>query len=399
MRSHFAQRMQHVKPSAIREMLAFGADQELISLAGGYPDATMFPVKELEESLRTAVVENGKESLQYTLSAGIPRLRAQIADRMTKGGVPCAADEIQLLNGSQQGLDLLGKLFINKGDLVITEGPTFLGAPITLAPFEPRHIAISMDAEGLDVDELRRVLERGEKPKLLYTVPDFQNPTGVTLSVERRKRLVELANEFDFHIVEDSPYRDLRFHGSHLLPIKSFDTQGRVIYLGSFSKTLVPGFRLGYAIGSRELIQPLELLKLAADTQCSTLNMFAVSIYLDRFDFEGHIRALQQVYRRKKEAMVRTIRETFPDSVTTTDPDGGMFAWLTFPDGFDAGQFMSQRAVPEAKVGFVPGEAFFPVSPRKNHARLSFSMQTEERIEHGVRALGKLLKEKDVFRQ
>jgi len=241
------------------------------------------------------------------------------------------------------------------------------------------------------MDELERTLARNPGAKLLYTVPDFQNPTGVTLSLERRKRLVELANKFDFVILEDTPYREIRYQGEPLPPIKSFDTQGRVIYLGSFSKILAPGLRLGWAVASEEIIQQLGLLKLAADTQCSTLNMAAVSLFLETYDIDEHIAALRQTYRRKKDLMLDTIRRTFPQDVAFTEPSGGLFTWLTFPEGFDTTRFMAEHALPEARVAYVPGATFFPLQQEANHARLSYSTQTDEAIVKGITALGRLL--------
>ncbi len=391
MNIRLAERMSQVKPSAIRELLMLSADPSIISFGGGYPDASLFPLDRLESVFRTAIAENGSDTLQYTVSSGSPKLREQVAARMTRGGVGCGAENVLILQGAQQGLDLVAKMLVDKGDVIITENPTFLGALIAFNPCEPRYATVRMDEDGMDMDDLERTLARNPGAKLLYTVPDFQNPTGVTLSLERRKRLVELANEFDFVILEDTPYREIRYQGEPLPPIKSFDTQGRVIYLGSFSKILAPGLRLGWAVASEEIIQQLGLLKLAADTQCSTLNMAAVSLFLDTYDIDEHIAALRQTYRRKKDLMLDTIRRTFPQDVAFTEPSGGLFTWLTFPEGFDTTRFMAEHALPEAKVAYVPGATFFPLEQEANHARLSYSTQTDEAIVKGITALGRLL--------
>ena len=391
MNIRLAERMSQVKPSAIRELLMLGADPSIISFGGGYPDASLFPLDHLESVFRTAIAENGSDTLQYTVSSGSPKLREQVAARMTRGGVSCGAENVLILQGAQQGLDLVAKMLVDKGDVIITENPTFLGALIAFNPCEPRYATVRMDEDGMDMDDLERTLARNPGAKLLYTVPDFQNPTGVTLSLERRKRLVELANKFDFVILEDTPYREIRYQGEPLPPIKSFDTQGRVIYLGSFSKILAPGLRLGWAVASEEIIQQLGLLKLAADTQCSTLNMAAVSLFLDTYDIDEHIAALRQTYRRKKDLMLDTIRRTFPQEVVFTEPSGGLFTWLTFPEGFDTTRFMAEHALPEARVAYVPGATFFPLEQEANHARLSYSTQTDEAIVKGITALGQLL--------
>ncbi|MEY2445601.1 MAG: 2-aminoadipate transaminase, partial [Ilumatobacteraceae bacterium] len=299
---------------------------------------------------------------------------------------------ILVLQGGQQGLDLVAKLLVDKGDVIITEDPTFLGGLIAFNPCEPTYACVGMDNEGMDTDALERVLATHPGAKFIYTIPDFQNPTGVTMSLRRRQHLVELANRYDVIILEDSPYRETRFEGTSPPTIKSLDTEGRVIYLGSFSKILAPGLRLGWAIASVDIIEQLGLLKLAADTQCSTLNMAAVSLYLDSYDIESHIQTIREVYRGKKDLMLDTIRAHFPDEVSFTDPQGGLFTWLTLPEAFDTEVFMRDHALPEAKVAYVPGATFFPVSAEPNHARVSYSTQPDERIVEGISRLGAALK-------
>lgn len=391
MNVRLANRMTQVKPSAIRELLRHGSDPKIISFGGGYPDASLFPLEQLEAIYHAAIAGNGREALQYTVSNGPPKLREQIAARMQRDGVTCDAENVLVLQGGQQGLDLVAKMLIDKGDVIVTENPTFLGALIAFNPCEPRYAVVKMDDDGMDMDDLERTLKKNPAAKLLYTVPDFQNPTGVTLSRERRQRLVELANRFDLVILEDTPYRELRYQGERAPPIKSFDTEGRVIYLGSFSKILAPGLRLGWAVASEDLIQKLGLLKLAADTQCSTLNMAAASMFLDTYDIDAHIATIRRTYRRKKDLMLDTIRRTFPQDVSFTEPSGGMFTWLTFPKGFDTTHFMADHALPEAQVAYVPGATFFPLEQEVNHARFSYSTHTDEAIVQGITALGRLL--------
>ncbi len=249
-----------------------------------------------------------------------------------------------------------------------------------------------MDINGIKTDVLEQKLKEGLKPKLLYTIPEFQNPTGVTLSIERRKHLIALADQYDFIILEDTAYRELRYDGIEPATLKSLDTQDRVIMLGSLSKVLAPGLRLGWANGSVSMIQKLGLLKLAADTQCSTLNMAAASLYLERYDLDDHVETLRGAYKRKKNLMLDTIRQHFPQEVTCTDPEGGLFTWLTFPKDFDTTRFMRDHALSKAKVAYVPGASFFPVASEPNHARFNFSGQTDADIVKGISALGALLK-------
>lgn len=394
MKSRFAARMDRVKPSAIRDLLRLGDDPGIISFGGGYPDASLFPAEQLSAIIQTSLAESRGASLQYTASNGLPRLRAQIAERMTRDGVPCGADDVLILQGGQQGLDLTAKMLIEPGDVIITENPTFLGALIAFNPCEPRYAPVPMDQDGMDMDALEQTLKANPGAKLLYTVPDFQNPTGVTLSLARRKRLIELANEFDLILLEDTPYRELRYAGEAIPPIKSLDTEGRVIYLGSFSKILAPGLRLGWAVAAPDLLEKLGLLKVAADTQCGTLSMHAASAYLDQHDIDAHIATIRETYRRKKNLMLDCIRRSFPQDIKFTDPEGGMFTWLTFPEGFDATAFMQDFALPDAKVAYVPGATFFPVREEPNHARVSYPGQTDEKIVEGMTRLGALLKRK-----
>jgi 2-aminoadipate transaminase len=303
-------------------------------------------------------------------------------------------DDVLIIQGGQQGLDLAAKLVVDAGDVIVTENPTFLGALIAFAPTEPGYAPVRTDADGMDTAHLEEVLAGHPDAKMIYTVPDFQNPTGITLSLDRRRRLIELANAYGLLVVEDTPYRALRYEGMSLPTLKSLDTEGRVLHLGSFSKILAPGLRLGWAVGSPEVLERLALLKLAADTQNSTLNMSATSDYLSRYDIDAHIARAVPVYRHKRDLMLATMAESFPDDVQFTEPDGGLFVWLTFPPGFDATRFMADTLLPRAKVAYVPGATFFPVEQEPNHARLSFSGVPDERLVHGVTELGRLLRQK-----
>ncbi len=387
----YARRMSRVQPSAIRELLRLGSDPEIISFGGGYPDPALFPVTELRKVYEELLVPEFAGALQYTASIGLPQLRAQVADRLTRDGTPCAAEDVLIIQGGQQGLDLAAKLVIDAGDVIVTENPTFLGALLAFAPTEPAYAPVRTDADGIDIDHVDEVLAAHPRAKMIYTVPDFQNPTGITMSLERRRRLIELANAYGLLVVEDSPYRALRYEGTSLPTLKSLDTEGRVVHLGSFSKILAPGLRLGWATASPDILERLGLLKLAADTQNSTLNMTATSNYLARHDIDSHIARAIPVYRHKRDLMLATMKETFPDDVSFTEPDGGLFVWLTFPAGFDAAAFMTETLLPQAKIAYVPGATFFPVDQEPNHARLSFSGVPDERLVHGVTELGRLL--------
>lgn len=392
MTQRYAQRMANVRASAIGELLALGADPSIISFGGGYPDATLFPTDQLDAIFHDVIRAPGGVAMQYAPSNGLPHLRDQIARLMTEDGTPCSGEDVLILQGSQQGLDFAARMLIDPGDVIITEDPTFLGALIAFEPSQPRYAVVPVDGDGMQTELLESILAANPRARMVYTVPDFQNPTGVTMSLARRQQLIALANRHDLIVLEDTPYRHIRFSGQNLPTLKSLDTEGRVIHLGSFSKVLVPGLRIGWAVAAPDLIERMGLLKVAADTQTSTLNMAAASLFLDRHDLAAHVMTLQTAYARKKMAMLDAIRQHFPQEITATDPDGGLFIWVTFPEGFDATAFMRDVALPQARVAYVPGASFFPLTPRPNHARLNFSAQSEDNIRTGIAALGKSLK-------
>ena len=383
--------MARVRPSAIGELLALGADPSIISFGGGYPDATLFPVEQLDAVFHDTIRAPGGAALQYAPSNGLPKLRDQVAHLMTLDGTPCTGDDVLILQGSQQGLDFAARMLIDADDVIITEDPTFLGALIAFEPSQPRYAVVPVDGHGMQTDHLEAVLAANPRARMIYTVPDFQNPTGVTLSLARRKQLIALANRHDLIVLEDTPYRHIRFSGESLPTLKSLDTDGRVIHLGSFSKVLVPALRIGWAVAAPELLDRMGLLKVAADTQTSTLNMAAASLFLDRYDLTAHVSTLRTAYARKKDAMLSAMRQYFPQEISVTDPEVGLFTWATFPEGLDATAFMRDVALPQARVAYVPGATFFPLTPRPNHARFNFSAQSEENIRTGIAALGKAL--------
>ena len=391
--TRFARRAERVQPSAIREFLALAGQPGITSFAGGYPDPTLFPIEQLHKIYDDLLTPANASALQYTASDGTPELRALVAGRLTADGMPCAPDDVLITQGGQQGLDLVAKLFIDAGDVIVCERPTFLGALIAFNPCEPAYASVPMDDEGLDTDALEQVLRTTQRVKVIYTVPDFQNPTGRTMSLARRRRLVELADEFDVMVLEDTPYRELRYDGDRLPSIKSLDTSGRVIHLGSFSKILAPGLRLGWVLAEPEIREKLSLLKLAADTQNGTLNMRAAAAYLSGFDIEAHIAGMLPTYRHQRDLMLASIEEHFPAGVRWTRPDGGLFTWVTFPEGLDTAAFQRDHLIPRAGVILVPSAPFFATEPEVNHARMSFSGVPDDRLVAGVTAMGGLLRE------
>ncbi|WP_377645132.1 PLP-dependent aminotransferase family protein [Oryzobacter terrae] len=389
----FARRAERVQPSAIREFLSLAGDPRITSFAGGYPDPTLFPMADLHAIYDGLLSAGNASALQYTASEGLPELRALVAARLTADGMPCGADDVLITQGGQQGLDLTAKLFVDAGDVIVAERPTFLGALIAFNPCEPDYRSVPMDEEGMDTDALEEVLRTTERVKLVYTVPDFQNPTGRTMSLARRQRLVELAEEYDVVVLEDTPYRELRYEGERLPTIKSLDTTGRVVHLGSFSKILAPGLRLGWALATPEVREKLALLKLAADTQNGTLNMRAAAAYLAGYDIEAHIAGMLPTYRHQRDLMLATMQEHFPAGTTWTRAEGGLFTWVSFPERLDVAAFQRDTLIPRAGIIIVPGAPFFADHPEGNHARMSYSGVPDERLVAGVRSMGELLRQ------
>lgn len=388
----YAERMQRVKPNAIRTLLKYGKDPNLISYGGGWPYPGVFPHEELRQVYDYLLTEQYGEALQYTTTEGLPQLREKIAARMRRVGVECSIDNIFLISGAQQGLDIAAKCFVNPGDVIVTESPTFIGAKIAFNPTEPTYAGVPMDEDGMIMEELERVLKTTPRVKMIYVIPDFQNPTGVSLSIERRKRIVELANEYNVIILEDNPYRELHFTEQALPSIKSFDTEGRVIHLGSFSKILCPGMRLGWVVASAELADKLCLLKGAGDTQCSTLNMFAADRYMELYDLDAQIARICKVYKQKKDLMMQVLADQFRGEVTYTNPKGGLFTWLSFPEKVDSEVFLNEWALPKAKVAYVPGATFFPEKQEHNHCRVNYSCMSDEKMAEGMERLAKLFR-------
>lgn len=391
MASGFASRIERVRPSAIRELLRLGDDPTITSFGGGYPDPALFPIDQLRSVFDDVLREDGGSALQYSASIGLPGLRQLIAGRMERENIPCGLEDVLVLQGAQQGLDLVAKLLIDPGDVIATENPTFLGALIAFNPYEPTFAPVATDSEGMNPEDLERVLSTTPNLRFIYVIPDFQNPAGVTLSLKRRRRIVELADQYNVLILEDSPYRELRYEGEQLPTLKSFDRTGMVIYLGSFSKTLAPGLRMGYAVARKDILDKLGLLKLAADTQSSTINMAVTARFLESFDIDAHVKVARVAYRDRRDIMLNAMGEAFPGTVAFTRPQGGLFVWVTFPVGFDAAAFMADHSLPEAKVAFVPGGTFFPNEEAPNYGRFSYSGVPEGPMIDGIHRLGTLL--------
>jgi 2-aminoadipate transaminase len=383
--------MQGYGSDFIKEMFAAARNPDLISFAGGAPAPELYPLEAFQAASDKAFEEWGRTVMAYDGAEGILPLREIIAkERMPQMGVNVGPEDIRILSGSQQGIDFAARLFIDEGDTIICEYPTYLGALNSFGAFKPNYVSVPMDNDGMRMDELEKTLIANPQAKLLYTVPEFQNPTGITLAADRRKRMVELAEEHDIIIIEDSPYYEIRFEGDNIPAIKSFDASGdRVIYLGSFSKTLCPGIRLGWVCANFEILDRYRVMKEASDFQASTVTQYQVATFLRDNPLDELLEESRRVYRARRDAALAAIEEFFPDNVEYTVPQGGYFIWLTVP-GVNATE-MFLPAVSDIGVAYVPGESFFAGAEQTCNFRLSYSQMTEDKIREGIDRLAKLL--------
>ncbi len=387
----FAERMDNLKASEIRELLKLTERPEVISFAGGLPAPELFPVEEMKRVAVEVLEEGGQQALQYSATEGYAPLREKIVKRMSPIGISGKAENVLITNGSQQGLDFSGKIFINPGDVVVCESPSYLGAINAFKAYSPKFVEVTTDDSGMDMTELEKVLATTENVKMIYVIPDFQNPSGRTWSIDRRKKLVELANRFDLPIIEDNPYGELIFEGERMPSIKSFDTEGRVVFLGTFSKTFCPGLRVGWVYADEELIQKYILVKQGADLQSNSMVQRELNKFLELYDLDAHVEKIKDVYRRRRDIMLNTMKEYFPSEVKYTYPTGGLFTWVELPDHLNAREVFVKAI--EVNVAFVPGGSFYPNGGNENTFRLNYSNMTEERIKEGIIRLGKLLTE------
>lgn len=366
-------------------------DSQTISFAGGLPDTNLFPRQELADALQKVIISDDPQILQYAGKQFLP-LREKLASKMQKEGLLTQPSEILLTQGAQQALSLIAQLLIDPGDGLIVEGPTYVGALAAFDAVEPSFYEIPVENDGINLDVLEYVLKHHEV-KMIYTIPDFQNPTGTVMSVAKRKALVKLANRYDVMIVEDGAYRDLRYSGTQLPLIKQFDTQNRVIYVGSFSKILAPGIRLGWLVTSPEILSDLNALKNSCDIESSNLILQGVNQYLEDNDLNQHISEIHRVYRHKKEVMHQALINYMPDSVKFNNPDGGFFIWLQLPDEYDMNQFLNSYLLPKQNVTLVPSKNLFASKNILNQARLNFTGSTDQQITEGIKRLGSGLKD------
>jgi len=391
MNVQLARRMQELKASEIREILKVTQQPDVISFAGGLPAAELFPVSEMRDATRKVLWREGSRALQYSTTEGLPILRWLMAARMNaKRGTAVQTDEVLITSGSQQGLDMSGKLLLDERDVVLCESPTYLGAISAFKVFGPRFIEVPTDDDGMKIEELERILQQEKRVKFIYVVPDFQNPSGRCWSQQRRQQFMEVITRFGIPVIEDAPYSELHFEAEGLPALKSFDTEGLVIYLGTFSKILCPGLRLAWLAGAPELVKKYVLIKQGTDLHTSTLAQFQAAHLLQRWDIEAHIRRIRKTYRDRRDVMLSTMDRTFPAEVRYTRPQGGMFLWVELPAWASARELLARSL--ELKVAFIPGSSSFPNGGHENTFRLNFSAMPPQRIVEGIERLAGLLK-------
>ena len=388
----FANRMDRLKGSAVRELMALTARPEVISFAGGMPAPELFPVEKVKEACVAMLDEMGQKALQYAPTEGYIPLREQIVERMEKRlHIKTDIDHVLVTAGSQQGLDFSARIFLNPGDVVLVESPSYLGALNAFNACEPTYVEVPTDDYGMIPEELERILETTENVKLIYVIPDFQNPSGKTWSMKRREHFMELVNKYEIPVIEDNPYGDLRFDGEYLPSLKSMDTKDLVIFLGTLSKVFCPGLRIGWICAPKEVLAKYNFVKQGADLQVSSFDQMLTAKFIELNDLDAHVDKIKEVYKVRRDLMLKTMEETFPEGVTWTVPEGGLFTWVTLPEGVDATEIAPKLL--EQNVAYVPGASFYPYPGKENHFRMNYSNATEENLVIGVKRIGAVLTE------
>jgi 2-aminoadipate transaminase len=385
-----------MRSSAIRELLKITLQPDIISFAGGMPAPELFPVKEVEEACSRLLEKDGCNALQYSTSEGYPPLREFIVEKMSRYGIVAGVENVLITSGSQQALDLVGKVLIDPGDVIVTGAPTYLGAIQAFTAYQASFASVPLDDDGIMVDLMEpKIVET--HPKFMYVLPNFHNPAGVTLSQERRERLVSLARQYGVPVIEDDPYGELRFEGEHIPPIVVIDAmrngeraegyfKGDVIYMSTFSKTLSPGMRLGWIVAPVEVVKKLVEAKQGSDLHTGTFSqMVAYEVIADGF-LDEHVREIRDMYRKRRDAMLASMDRYLPQGVDWTQPQGGLFLWVSLPEGIDCEELLEEAV--EQKVAFVPGTAFYADGRGHDALRLTFATCATDMIDEGIRRLG-----------
>ncbi len=386
----FSDRVLNLKPSAIREIFKYAADPSVISLSAGNPAPDAFPVEQIREISAKILKERPIEALQYSITEGYEPLRRYVSGYLKeKHRVGGAADDILITSGAQQVMDLLSKSLLNEGDTVLCEAPSFLGSLNTFRSYRARLRGVPMEPDGMSMEGLEQALKEEKNVKFIYTIPNFQNPTGITMSVSKRRRMYELAKQYGVLILEDNPYGDTRFAGEHIEAVKSLDTDGLVVYAGTFSKVIAPGIRVGYAVAPQTIIQKMVVCKQGEDVHTNIWSQLVCYELLAHSDFEAHLEHIRSVYRKKSKVATDALDRCLSPKVTYLPIQGGLFFWCTLPDGVDMIDFCKQAV--QRKVCVVPGNAFLPDESQPcSSFRINYTTPTDENLVRGIRILGSL---------
>lgn len=390
----YARRTSGMSASEVRALFAVAARPDVVSLAGGMPYVQGLPDEDVFEVVRSVLAQHGSMALQYGGGQGLPGLRGRLAALMAEEGVEADPEDIMVTAGAQQALDLVAKILIDPGDEIVVEAPAYVGALSAFSAYEPRFIQIELDDDGMIVEQLADALREGARPKFVYTVPNFNNPAGVTMSAPRRKHLVSLCRDAGIPIIEDNPYGMLRFEGEPLTCLRALDPEN-VIYLGTISKVFSPGVRVGWVLGAQSLVQRLVLAKEAADLCSSSFTQLVTEVYMSGERWRENLKNLVDVYRRRRDVMLKALAEHFPDDATWTHPHGGFYVWASVPEFFDTRALLA--AAVERRVAYVPGTAFYPDGRGHAQMRLAFCYPPEARIEEGISRLGALLADEEAL--
>ena len=386
----YSQTAHEMKSSAIREILKITERPDVISFAGGLPAPELFPDRNLLKACTKVLDEYGSKALQYSLTLGVLPLRKTIAERLIQKGCTALTEEnICITSGSQQGLDLTGRVFLDKGSVVICESPTYLGAIQAFNAQNPQYVTVDMDNDGMMVDQVEEKIKK-YKPRFIYVVSTFQNPTGITLSLERRKHLIKLAEEYYIPIIDDNPYGDLRYVGEDIPSLKSLGGD-LVIELGTCSKIVSPGLRIGWVAATKEVMTMFERMKQGADLHTNTFAQYILYEYIQAGNLDRHIQLIKTAYSQRRDVMIKALKEYFPENVKWIEPKGGLFLWVELPKEISATALLEEAV--NQKVAYVPGKPFYPYEDKDNTLRLNFSNANEEMIIEGIKRLGKVFKE------
>lgn len=385
----FSDKVKDMQPSAIREIFKFLSDPNMISLAAGNPSAASFPIEKIRAISEQIFLTCPVDALQYSVTEGYAPLRAQVAQRLKERfSIGTDSDDVIITTGGQQGIDLTAKVLCNEGDTVICENPSFIGALNAFRSYNTKLVGVDVEPDGINVEMLEKALRENPRTKLIYLIPTFQNPSGVTMSYEKRRAVMALAEKYNTVILEDNPYGELRFDGEDVPTLKSMDTNGRVLYCSSFSKILSAGMRVGFVCGNRELIQKIVVVKQVNDVHTNIFFQMLASKFIEIYGLDDHIASIRALYRAKSSLMIGELEKNFGDTLTFVRPQGGLFIWCTLPEGYDSALF-TRRAL-ENMVAVVAGNTFSPDKDAVSRSfRLNYSTPSDEQIIEGVARLKK----------